>query len=101
MNKSFDCIVSKSGESRKSKIVFGSIAHHLKEALMKEKDKSAESMLISEIIDPKLPIDSEKEGTSNKIKRQFFSSNTAEELCSILAKFKDQNLNIRCINPEK
>ena len=38
---------------------------------MKSKYKSfGKSMLNSEIIDPKLPIDSEKDGTTNKILRQ-------------------------------
>jgi len=62
LNKSFDCIASKPSDLRKSKIVFGSIAHHLKEAIIKEKDPHGDNLLVSNIINDNLSLEAKQKG---------------------------------------
>jgi len=62
LNKSFDCIASTPSNLSKSKIVFGSIAHHLKEAIIKEKDPHGGNLLVSNIINENVSLEAKQKG---------------------------------------
>lgn len=90
MNKSFDCIANRPSDLSKSKIVFGSIAHHLKEAIIKEKDPHCDNLLVSSIINENLSLEAKQNGsTQNKIKRFNSHAAAAEELLVTLTNFKE------------